>query len=969
MSNLSLSFTVSPWLMLLIVAAAAATLIPYFRLAKRYRRTRNRIISITLHLIVSVLCISVLAGLQFTYETPNNENRMIILVDASYSAENKIKSRDMFVNELISDSERYNCKIGIVAFGFDQELVAEPTTDISALKNKYKDFQDKGNMPDCDIDATDIAAAFRYAEKLIDNPQTSKVVLVSDGKETDESALSYIRTLTAKGVKIDVVKPYEEDVYDNKGEVQVCDVTFPQDYITLNTETTISVNVKSKTDASVTVKIYDNAARGAAVTPDINQVEQLKEGEQQLTFKHVFKDQSFHEVRVELTVGNSVQEATSRNNEFTTYLMIEKFDKLLIVETYEGTSENLSSLLSADNAKVANLLENPFEYDVTTVVIGSPEFDEAASDLESFDQVILNNVANKDMPDWFKADLKEFVSEYGGGLLTVGGNDPEGNVHVYDREDLGDLKDTTYQDMLPISAVNYTPPMGVAFIIDVSGSMSGDKLEYAKVGLESAVRYSLTDRDYVAIFTLDTTYGQVLPLTPRSNLTTIVNAIHRIGGTGGTIATNAITRAAQALNANSDISRKHIIMLTDGMFGDKEVEGEEPPYIKEARMQYTNNGVTLSVIGIDMQANSEYYIKCSQMTDAAGGKTYTINNDEEIGKRIASDLALGEIGAEVKGVFVPVVNRATDPVMNGVETKTETEDGEQVASRKLDFALGAFYGGRIKKNATLVIADNYRSPIYAYWSYGKGKVGSFMSDLKGTDDSYSKSDFGDSGKGIFASKSGQQLIYGIVRELMPDTRMIAGEVNAKLTEDNYINTLNVYKDDSEQLEAYITKENSTSFGQVSLLKNSADTTAAVYVTSAFGEDNLFGRCTFVVREAGVYKITLKVTDKDGNVRTTEIYKSFSYSAEYDMFADNESAAEKLLNDIATRGSGQVITTAKGLNSVFDNFDPYIHHVFDPRVLFIVVSIIAFLLDIAVRKFKFKWIHEIIRESKENKKVQ
>lgn len=956
--------------MLLIVAAAAATLIPYFRLAKRYRRTRNRIISITLHLIVSVLCISVLAGLQFTYETPNNENRMIILVDASYSAENKIKSRDMFVNELISDSESYNCKIGIVAFGFDQELISEPTTDIATLKNRYKDFQDKGSMPDCDIDATDIAAAFRYAERLIDNPRTSKVILISDGKETDESALSYVRSLTAKGVKVDVVKPYEEDVYDNRSEVQVCDVTFPQDYITLNTETTVNVTVKSKSDASVTVKIYDNAARGAAVTPVISQVEQVKEGEQELSFKHVFTGDSFHEVRVELSLGNTVQETTARNNEFTTYLMIEKFDKLLIVETYKGSSDNLASLLAADNKKVANLLENPFEYDVTTVVVGSPEFDEAAANLNSFDQVILNNVANKDMPDWFKTDLEKFVSEYGGGLLTVGGNDPDGNVHVYDREDLGDLKDTTYQNMLPVSAVNYTPPMGVAFIIDVSGSMSGEKLEYAKVGLESAVRYSLTDRDYVAIFTLDTTYGQVLPLTPRSNLTTIINAIRRIGGTGGTIATNAISRAAQALNANSDISRKHIIMLTDGLFGDKVEEGQDPPYVKEAGMQYRNNGVTLSVIGIDMQANGDAYNKVTQMTDAAGGKTYVITNDEEIGKKIRGDLSLGEVGAVKEGVFVPVVNRASDPVLNGVETQTATDDnGEVLSTRKLGFALGAFYGGRIKKNATLVIADNYRSPVYAYWSYGKGTVGSFMCDLKGTDDSYTKSDYGTSGKGIFTTKSGQQLIYGIVRELMPETRMIAGEVNAKLTEDNYINTLNVYKNDNEKLEAYITKENSTSFGQVSLLENSSDTAADVYVTSAFSAENLFSRCTFVVREAGVYKITVKVTDEEENVRVTEIYKSFSYSAEYDMFADNEDAANKLLDNIASRGGGQVITTAKGLNSVFDNFDPFIHHVYDPRTLFIIVSIIAFLLDIAVRKFKFKWIHELIRESKEKKNGQ
>ena len=41
---------------------------------------------------------------------------------------------------------------------------------------------------------------------------------------------------------------------------------------------------------------------------------------------------------------------------------------------------------------------------------------------------------------------------------------------------------------------------------------------------------------------------------------------------------------------------------------------------------------------------------------------------------------------------------------------------------------------------------------------------------------------------------------------------------------------------------------------------------------------------------------------------------------------------------------------------------------DPRLAFIIAAIVLFLLDIAVRKFKFKWLHEIIRERK-NKKSQ
>ena len=53
-------------------------------------------------------------------------------------------------------------------------------------------------------------------------------------------------------------------------------------------------------------------------------------------------------------------------------------------------------------------------------------------------------------------------------------------------------------------------------------------------------------------------------------------------------------------------------------------------------------------------------------------------------------------------------------------------------------------------------------------------------------------------------------------------------------------------------------------------------------------------------------------------------------------------------------------------AVFDNFDKTIEKVFDPRYLFMIIAIILFVTEIAVRKFKFKWLHEIIREARDKK---
>ena len=69
--------------------------------------------------------------------------------------------------------------------------------------------------------------------------------------------------------------------------------------------------------------------------------------------------------------------------------------------------------------------------------------------------------------------------------------------------------------------------------------------------------------------------------------------------------------------------------------------------------------------------------------------------------------------------------------------------------------------------------------------------------------------------------------------------------------------------------------------------------------------------------------------------------------------------------IANDGKGLVISDPA---EVFESFAQTIKKVFDPRIIFLILSIILVLLDIAARKFKFKWPHEIIKEYK-NKKAE
>ena len=121
-----------------------------------------------------------------------------------------------------------------------------------------------------------------------------------------------------------------------------------------------------------------------------------------------------------------------------------------------------------------------------------------------------------------------------------------------------------------------------------------------------------------------------------------------------------------------------------------------------------------------------------------------------------------------------------------------------------------------------------------------------------------------------------------------------------------------------------------------------------------------------IKDPGVYEIRVMRQDIEGNLLAQHsIYKSFSYSAEYNIITDTTTYAQKLAT-IAEAGEGVVL---KEPREVFENVIKYLHKVIDPRIVLIIIALVVFLLDIAVRKFKFKWPHEIVRDISEKKAQQ
>ncbi|MDE6402152.1 MAG: hypothetical protein K2L54_06015, partial [Clostridiales bacterium] len=136
----------------------------------------------------------------------------------------------------------------------------------------------------------------------------------------------------------------------------------------------------------------------------------------------------------------------------------------------------------------------------------------------------------------------------------------------------------------------------------------------------------------------------------------------------------------------------------------------------------------------------------------------------------------------------------------------------------------------------------------------------------------------------------------------------------------------------------------------------------VQTFTAGAKDN-YSRVTFNNITPGIYEIIVEKKDASGKViGQYSGYKSFSYSKEYNVFVDPDDCLN-FVTDLAQNGNGKMV---EDVWDVYADVVKVLNKTIDPRLVFIILAIILFLLDIAVRKFKFKWPHELVREHRQKK---
>lgn len=877
MSNLNITF-LYPWLLLLLIPALVLMLLPYFRMSKKYRRTRNRITSMVLYIVVTFLSVLVLSGISFNYDRPNLQNEVLLLVDLSHSNRTTEEQKNGFIKNLLDKSDsRY--KVGIVTFGYGQVYAAEFNNDTEKV---YQDYL-RANRPN--DSATDIASALNYSRGLFSNPKAAKIVLLTDGIETDGKAMSVILSIASSGIKVDTV--HFSDEID--AEVQIISIEAPDYNIVVGNTANLSVTLQSSFIGSASLTLYDNDM------PSEPQQIELKGDEETFEFEYVFITPGSHRVYIEV---QSNGDNLTQNNTYYSYLYLYVFDKVLLVDG-DGESKRLKNLIEDD-------------YNLT--VVDTKNVPQTLNELLEYDEVILVNVSHEDMETDmadFEQILYSYVFEYGGGLLTVGGDKAYGRA---------DLEYSDYQKMLPVDAVDYTPPLGLVIIIDKSGSMQGmarpNNLDLAKEGAIECVN-ALNERDFCGIVTLEYSYSEEIGLTPMSEKNKIIRAIASIGGTGGTVYSGAIQSAGKALIA-ANVEKRHILFISDGGPSDtpEEYEGFVSHY-------YENAGITMSSVFVDTEFNPDGEAVMKRIKELGHGRYFDAFADPSgISMFMREDVRVPEITEYVPEIFTPKLNKNSSLASGIVGDMPE---------------LGGFYGTRPKRDVDIPLSGPF-VPIYAQWKFGQGRVGSFMCDLNGTwSDQFLTED------------NGKRFINNMIKGLFPNDSIRSRDIETIFNKENYKTELIIKTPLAEG-----------DIIEVTVIDPLQQST--IHLPAITGG---YTKCMLTFSQPGIYEVNVVKKDKDKNIISEyTAHTTFSYSLEYDVFR-GENNGLVFLTSLSENGNGMVISHEQ-VDKVFRDFVTSNHFKYDPRIPFILTALILFLMDIAVRKFKFKWPWEIIRDRKAQK---
>ena len=882
----------NPYYLLFAIPLLALVLVPYFIAVRKDNRTKGVVASLLLHLLI-VVCVTLgIAGTEVTRVI--TETEVYVVADVSYSSNKNLRKIDEYIDKVETELPR-NGKLGVVCFGKDSQLLTPLGEERESVKNA-----------NVDESATDITQALDYTATLFSEGAVKRIVLISDGKQTDtENTAKLIRaveSLYSQNVYIDAMY-LDNNVTGEETEVQISGVNYTASTYR-NHVSTADALVRTSYETEAVVSLYKNGQKLA------DKAERLTQGLNVVNFDLDTSEAGAFDYELKIAADG---------------------DSFAMDDSYAFTqtvNPALNVLLISDKKADETVVRNMYGETATiTSYIKTKLVPCTVEELCVYDEIVLSNVDVRSIENYTSLvdGIDTVVSQFGKSLVTLG------DLKIQNKSD-EILKQL--EDILPVNFGNANRDAKlVGIALDASNSMefAGNFLMAKQATIQ--LLDLLTEQDWITITVFA---GKVYPIVQPTQLTEyvredIINKINALQAEHGTCIGAGMDKiASDMLRYSGQFQDMQIMLISDGRSYMGETGGLDAP-VQTARNLLANGIATSTIVTTARETDAGFPVMAN-IAAAGGGQAYWAKDVETLEELILTEVADDFTEAVIEKVSPVKIKRRYDDVVDGVDTLE---------------SVNGYFNNKAKSGATTVLTVPYEKdnggvvevPLYAYWNYGNGKVSTFASDIGNA-----------TWTGNFLTDdngNGNRFMQNVLTTNVP-TACIDDPYTLELTIDGAYASVSltpVTINPKATATIEITTENGT---WITTGRTGEEPTA---IPLTFDSTRYFYK--FATNELGKY--TVKVTySYSGNTFETTEYFHIVYAPEYDKFATFD--AYDLYSVIRNRGTVSEDGTIK-LEENPDEISTYTVNLVAPCLI---ITVVAFVMDIAVRKLKWSDIKGLFK---------
>lgn len=519
-----------------------------------------------------------------------------------------------------------------------------------------------------DQSRTNLERALDEALLSLDRDRVKRLVLVTDGNQTEGDVWRVLPRLKAAGVRVYPVPARPRD----DGDAWIDGIELPG-------------GLRAREPVKVAVRVFSPREMRARLllknggTTVGNRPVELRAGLNRVVFEAQLDRPGLATLSAELQVAG---DATVENNVVRQAAWVGARARVLYVEGQPASAQYLRDALASQGI------------DVT--LAGTGELPETANVLNAYDALILSDVPAKSLSTGQMRAIEAYVRDQGGGLVFASGENVFGEQGY---------SDTAIEQVLPVQfrAQEKRKDLALVVVLDRSYSMKGRKMELAKEAARASLDL-LEEQHYFGVVTFDSQTYVSVPLQSVRARRKAEDQISRIQASGQTNIYPALGVVYRLLQ-KSEAKTRHVILLSDGDTHPADFEG--------LLKRMTAENIVVSTVAVGEGADRELMANIARW---GNGRTYATVSAEQIPQIFVEETRRAVRSNLGEEPFRAVLKRRM-AAFEGVDIEAAPE-------------LRGFVAAKARANAEVLLATPSESPILARWQYGLGKVVVFTSDVK-----------------------------------------------------------------------------------------------------------------------------------------------------------------------------------------------------------------------------------------------